>query len=415
VSTQVSGKERRASARRVALLAHRYVGLLTAAFLFLAGVTGSLIAFYVQIDAALNPELFRARPSRAGAAMLDPFELRDRLQQQLPKDQPVNGVLLHLQPGESVNYWIDGRETFVDPYTGKILGTRTWGDLSEGLANLMPFLYRLHFSLALDDVGMFIFGIIALLWTLDCFVGAYLTFPLPSQRAGGSTPAAWLRRWLPAWLIKTNKLFALVFTWHRASGLWVWFMFLIFAWSAVALNLGEQVYDPIMRTFFGEDEQARAWDHLPELDPPRRAPKIALRAAHAVARRLIAEQAGERGFDILGERSLDYQPEHGVYVYTIESTLDISERLAETSLAFDGDDGRVRAFSAPTGAHTGSTISSWLVALHFGAVRVGGLAYRSFVCVMGIVVALLSVTGVWIWWKKRKPRARPSAPAAGDE
>ncbi|MFQ5415166.1 MAG: PepSY domain-containing protein, partial [Phycisphaerae bacterium] len=59
---------------------------------------------------------------------------------------------------------------------------RLWGDLSQGLANLMPFVYRLHHSLALGTVGTWIFGVVALLWTLDCFVGAWLTFPPPRRR-----------------------------------------------------------------------------------------------------------------------------------------------------------------------------------------------------------------------------------------
>ena len=33
-----------------------------------------------------------------------------------------------------------------------------------------------------------------------------------------------------------------------------------------------------------------------------------------------------------------------------------------------------------------------------------GLAYRIFVCVLGLVITMLSVTGVYIWWKKRKAR-----------
>ena len=77
-------------------------------------------------------------------------------------------------------------------------------------------------ALALGSVGTFLFGIAALLWTLDCFVGAYITFPQSSRRSATPPLLAWLQRWLPAWLIKANKLFAFVFTWHRASGLWLW-------------------------------------------------------------------------------------------------------------------------------------------------------------------------------------------------
>lgn len=387
-------------ARRAILLVHRYVGLTMAAFLVVAGLTGSMMAFYPQLDAVLNPELFQVAPPHAGATTLDPFTLREALVRQLPKGAELGGVILDVTGDRSVNYWLDGKEIFVHPYTGKVLGSRTFGDPSEGRKSLLTFLYRLHFSLALDDVGILTFGVVALLWTLDCFVGLYLTFPLPAQRRAVPRRKSWFAHWLPAWFIKTNKLFVLVFSWHRASGLWVWLMLLIFAWSAVALNLGEQVYSPLMHGLFGKPSEP----HLPELEEPL-AQKLSWRDAHSLARRVMTHESERRGFVILSERSLDYAPEHGAYGYTVETTLDVSERLAETSIQFD-DQGRVLGFSAPTGQHTGSTISSWLVALHFGAVREGGLLYRSFVCLLGFVVTLLSITGVWVWWKKRAAHKR---------
>jgi len=36
--------------------------------------------------------------------------------------------------------------------------------------------------------------------------------------------------------------------------------------------------------------------------------------------------------------------------------------------------------------------------------RVFGRPYQVFVCLLGLVVAMLSVTGVYIWWKKRRGR-----------
>jgi uncharacterized iron-regulated membrane protein len=35
-----------------------------------------------------------------------------------------------------------------------------------------------------------------------------------------------------------------------------------------------------------------------------------------------------------------------------------------------------------------------------------GLPWRVFVCVLGLVIGTLSVTGVWIWWTKRKARGK---------
>jgi uncharacterized iron-regulated membrane protein len=209
-------------------------------------------------------------------------------------------------------------------------------------------------------------------------------------------------------LLKTNQLFSAVFTWHRASGLWVWGMLLVFSWSAVALNLGEQVYDPAMNVILGEHHH----DELPAIEPPRVTPKLDFSLARERGRTLMLEESKRRGFETIGERWLDYDPEHGAYGYTVESTLDLDQRLPETTVYFDGDDGRQLSFHASTGSNVRNSVDAWLIALHFGAIRELGVAYRAFVCLLGILVTLLSVTGIWIWWRKRRKRRRaPRSPA----
>ncbi len=386
--------------RGVALLAHRYAGLFLAAFLILAGLTGTTIAFIDQLDPLVNPTFYQVQRPHPEAEPLPPLVLRERLAEQLPGGTPPRWLVLKQKPDKPVMYWVDGREVFLNPYTGDILGQRTWGDISEGKQNLLTFIYRLHFSLGLEEVGTLIFGYIALLWAIDCFVGAYLTFPAPLQRTEGKRP--WLARWLPSWLLKTKKLFSLIFSWHRASGLWLWLILLIFAWSAVAINLREQVYRPVMGRIFGPIQDR--WEELPHFDEPRAPPKLAYPEALELARRLMQQEASQRGFEIFGEHYMDYDAEHGSYSYTVESSLDISERLAETLIVFDGDTGTLHFFDAATGEHAGRTVTSWLIGLHFGALRVGGFAYRVFVGALGLLVVLLSISGVWIWWRKR-PRA----------
>ena len=125
--------------------------------------------------------------------------------------------------------WASSR-LFLDPWSGEELGRRRPGDLSQGLINLMPFLLELHYTLALGGTGFQILGIVALVWTIDCFIGFYLTLPV-------STGAFW-RRWKPSWLVKWRAgAYRLNFDLHRAGGLWVWAMLLIFAWSSVMFNL----------------------------------------------------------------------------------------------------------------------------------------------------------------------------------
>jgi uncharacterized iron-regulated membrane protein len=77
----------------------------------------------------------------------------------------------------------------------------------RGVRNLMPFVYELHYSLALGSRGMLLMGVVALLWAVDCFAGAALTVPRGRP---------WLQKWAPAWRLKRQRL---TYDLHRASGL----------------------------------------------------------------------------------------------------------------------------------------------------------------------------------------------------
>ncbi|MBN8525155.1 MAG: PepSY domain-containing protein [Planctomycetes bacterium] len=392
---QVAATTKRTGARlrACALLVHRWVGLAIAVFLVVAGLSGSVLVFYHELDSALNPQLHRITAS----APLDPLLLRLRVSEQLGDE--VRQVDLGGGDGGPRVFWhaASAREVFVDPGSGTVLGSRHWGDLSEGTVNLMPFIYRLHYQLALGETGTLLFGIVALLWTIDCFVGLYLT--LPPGRSASPDGRGWLSRWKPAWLMRAASLFGAVFTFHRAAGLWLWALLLVFAWSAVAFNL-RPVYVAVTGAVLPMTD---VWATLPGLDSPRATPRLDWPEALAAARAGMAGEAGRRGFRTIAEGGLSYEPAQGLYRYDVHSSLDLQRRWPGTRLWFDGDSGATVAFDAPTGVDGGGTLTSWLLALHMAAV--GGLPYRLLVIALGLAVAALSVTGVAIWWRKRR---RPS-------
>jgi uncharacterized iron-regulated membrane protein len=398
---------------------HRWVGLVIALFLVLAGLTGSLLAFYHELDGALNQRVMRVAPPTPDAPLLDPIALRAQIEQRYPGTW-VHYVDLSPRAGHALTFYLESStdpltgahaelpndEVFVDPYTGAVLGERKWGDLGQGLTNLMPFVYRLHYALALGTIGAYVFGIVALLWTVDCFVSAVLTFP---RRAAGGP--GWFSRWRPAWGVRwTGGSYKLNFDLHRAGGLWLWAMLFVLAWSSVAFNL-QEVYNPVMRTLF---------THQPTVDslvPKQRAaiPQPALRwhDAQKIGRAHMAALAQERGFEVVRESGLSYDPQRALYRYRVQSDRDVATRWGSTSVYFDATSGALRASFVPTGEAAGDTVTTWLLALHMAAVW--GLPFKIFVCVMGLVVVLLSGTGIYIWWKKRGARASVATRGAGAE
>ncbi|MEQ1909283.1 MAG: PepSY-associated TM helix domain-containing protein [Vicinamibacterales bacterium] len=83
--------------------------------------------------------------------------------------------------------------------------------------------------------------------------------------------------------------------------------------------------------------------------------------------------------------------------------------LTASILAFrqqiDRMSGELSFVGAGPGDHLGNRITVWLRLLH--RAKVNGAfywPYRLFVFALGFVITMLSVTGVYIWWKKRSVR-----------
>lgn len=387
--------------RALCVVLHRYVGLVMAGFLLLAGLTGSVLAFYEELDAWLNPQLLQVTPPAPGAQPLDPLRLRERVAAQYPQAW-VHSVRLSREPGRALAFWLDSKdgtelsndEVFVDPYTGALLGERKWGDLSQGRKNLLPFVYRLHYSLALGSIGGYVLGIIALLWTLDCFVGVYLTLP-----ARPSTQKTWWPRWRPAWQVRwMGGTYKVNFDLHRAGGLWFWALLLVLGWSSVGFNL-QEVYRPVMGTVFTFQETHRTLPALPQAQPE---PGLSWDAARSVGAELLTRAGEAQRFQVLHADWLAYDPQRALFRYRVTSDRDVNSHWGSTSVWFDATTGAQRALYLPTGAASGDTVSTWLYALHMATV--GGVVMQVVVCVTGLTVALLSVTGVYLWWRKRRAR-----------
>ena len=392
--------------RQIFVFIHRWAGLAMTVFLILVGLTGSMLAFRTDIERLICPRIF-ATP-RPGAPPLDITTLAERASARVPHGQVVTVIVEEpdqavvvfrprKDPATGNPYELGFVQMFVDPWTGEELGRRSSPtDLSEGLINLMPFIWIFHYTLYLGVWGAWILGVVALVWTIDCFVGFYLTLPV-------STGEFW-RRWKPAWLVKWRAgPYRLNFDLHRAGGLWLWAMLLIFAWSSVMLNL-PSVYMPVTRALL-DYEPPRGHDHTARPLPPR----IDFRAGVSIGERLMAEQAKKNGFSV--ERPIMFYHMGGSYGYVVKSSRDIRDRLGLTMINFDADTGELISFEAPTGEHSGNTVTNWLRALHMADVF--GLPYRIFVCVLGLIITMLSVTGVYIWWKKRCARINRRGPAGG--
>jgi len=388
-------------------LLHRYTGLVMTVFLIIVGLTGSLLAFLQELEVVINPQW---STSVIAAKPLDPILLLNTAEG-FDSNNKVDGITLNdhsvkvdvsirQPPADAQDHGRAYNQLLLNPYTGEVLGQRNWGDLSQGSSELMAFIYKLHYSLALDDLGLWLLGITALVWTLDCFVGFYLTLPPTKIRrpslSSVSTKSFW-QRWQPAWLIKWSaSKTRITFDLHRAGGLWLWVALLVFAWSSVFMNLGS-VYTPVMQAV---SDYHQPWTEIPDLPQPLTNPAISWQQAYDIAQGELNKLSAEQAVQIIQPAGFWINRAKGFYVYAVKSSADIQDHGGQTRIVIDATTGAVIMTLLGTGQYSGNTITTWLMALHMA--NVWGLPYKIFVCVLGLVIVMLSVTGVLIWWKKRR-------------
>ena len=371
---------------------HRWFGLALAAFLIVAGLTGSVIAFQRELDAALNPHLF-TRVSEGPVLGFD--ELARRVQAQLPGAtvgaiQPpagfVRSALVRVdavqgQPALAFD------EVFVDPATGRVLGTRMWGEWCASRESVVPFLYKLHYTLHLPGQwGAWVMGGIAIVWVLDCLVALAITVPR-GGRLEGWRRAASIKRGASG----QRRTYDL----HRAPGLWLWGLLLLLAVSGVALNLKEEVFRPAVSLF---SSVAPPVFNQP-VPSSARVRSVGFDAAARAAERHAADHAfaGTVAYVL-------HSPALKAYGVAIAAAGQRDPRAGwgPAWIFVDDRDGSIRAAELPGLGSAGDVVMQIQYPLHSGLI--GGLAGQMIVCVTGLVVALLSITGVLIWGFKRRGR-----------
>lgn len=416
----------------IARVLHRWAGLAIAAFLVLAGTTGTIIAWDHELDLLLNRDFITAKPSGTALPALDlkaMVEARDERRE-------VTYLPLVAEPGMSVAMYVEPRlnpatktypalgynQVFVDPATGQELGSREWGAAwPVTRANVISFLYRFHSTLHLPKMwgfgewGRWLMGGVALLWLLDCFAGLYLTLPAgaaaPKPAAGNSKPnkaqRPFLARWARAWQINwSGTPVRLIFDFHRAASLWLWLLLLILAMSGVALNLPREVFVPALSSVARVTPDPQAG---PNNTPETSAGKPSLPIASILA--IASEEGRKRGFaDPPG--AIGYARLEGFYrVWFFAPGGEHGVAGFEPPIVFVGaKDGAVLGIKSVAASTPADLFLKAQYPLHSG--RILGLPGRILVSLLGIAVSAISITGVLIWYRRRAKRIASGRAAA---
>lgn len=388
--------------RSCCVVLHRWFGLGAAVFLFIAGLTGAVISWDHELDAALNPDLYYAH-SKGNA--LPALELAARIEAADPRVR-VTYLPLTVEPEHALQVFVSPRvdpatgklfevaynQVAIDPVTGAIQAQRYWGAISLSRENLLPFLYKLHYSMQLPaqggiEWGIWLMGIIGMAWVLDCLIALYLSFP--SRQSWRKSFAFRLARGGPA----------LNFDLHRSGGVWIWLLLWMLAITSVSMNLNTQVMRPIVSWFSDLSPSpfaTRAAIAAAQAPEPRvTAAEIIASAQREALRRQWQQAAG----------ALFYSPEYGVYGvgFFAAGNEHGDVGLGNPWLYFDAATGDWVGADVPGEGTAGDVFMQAQFPLHSG--RIIGLPGRVLISLTGLLVAMLSVTGVAIWLRKRRARA----------
>lgn len=280
--------------------------------------------------------------------------------------------------------------------------------------NLVSFLYVLHYSLhvpafwGIDRWGLWLLGGVAVLWTLDCFVGFYLTLPAGRRKrrdievADDVPPGrTWGQRWARSWTVRWRGGRTKVnFDLHRAFSLWTWALLLVVAFTGFSLNLYSEVFFPLMTKVSAVSPSPFDLREPHALNEPE--PSM---ASFAAVLAQAETEARERGWSEPAG-GLYYAPDYGIHsVAFFEAGNDHGTGGVGTrTLYYDGGDGRLLDEYLPWTGSGADLFVQMQFPLHSG--RILGVPGRVLISAMGIVVALVSVTGVVIWTRKRTYRVR---------
>lgn len=362
--------------RHALKLWHRWFGLVAGLWLALLAATGIAVTFYDELDSALNADWRTVPVSETVAPIGDAVAAAQRT---LPGFAP-NMIELPGHPGDSL--WMMGRapvegsprqvQLFVDPRDGSVLGWREVGAIVFDRRHAMDLIYGLHIDLLAGPWMTWFFGLVSLLWVIDHSVAAALSFPKGMH-------------WLRALRVEGRRgSLKRLFDSHRAWGLWFLPVTFVLAVTGVTLAWPDDSREAVALL---SPITGRLHETMP--DVPEGGARIDVDAA-------VALVAGDTRARV---HSIRLFPDHGVYAVR---TFDPRDRDDQGRLwhYVAMNDGRITGTRHDNGATAGDQFFAWQYPLHSG--KAFGLAGRLLVLLGGIVTLWLCISGVRLWWRRRR-------------
>ena len=341
--------------RNLVLNLHLYGALIAGLFLIVLGVTGSILAFQEELDHLLNPQLFKIAPSSSPALPLS--AIQESLHNGYPK---INFSRLGLPQTLDQPYVAQFRTTqvFVNRFTGQIIGSRETPTLLESIR-------QLHTRLWLGQTGRNIVSAATFVSIFLVLSGLYLWWPVRH----------------------TGTARGLSFYLHYALGLYFSLFLLLLAITGLVITFDGMISPWIFKITASTQPKYQ----MPSTVVPGATPITATKALALASARLD----GATPVSI----AIPWNSQ-GSYAVSLKFPAD----FRESRVLVDQYSGAILSVVDSRVPPAGLRIMSDNGAIHTGTIL--GLPSKIVMSLSSLVLAVQTVTGYCLWWKKlrRKPQ-----------
>jgi uncharacterized iron-regulated membrane protein len=385
------------SLRRTLFTVHMWIGLILGLLLAALGLSGSLLVYDDALADFLNPP-----PRAVTAGQPLPLSMIQDIAGETVGGHGQMQIFLAGKPGEAVSVRMGGispmgnmagmdgngrprgegrrrredagregggegggrgLQIFIDPVSGEVLGTRT-----ALLPPILTFAHQLHGNFLMGRDGRsLVVGWLGVAMLLLGLSGLVLWWPRRGQ-------------WKYAFFVRsTAQGVRFHRELHAATGIWIFIIFLCVSFSGVVL----------------------AWPQTMGANPPGAGPRAVPTVQASDGKRLGATEAiiaASAAVPGLAPRSVTIpaRPDQAISVNYL------SNGAVAATVFVDPYRGKVLSVRDPSGS-----FMAWMRPVHQGNL---GPVWKFLVFLTGLAPSLFVVTGILMWWKKRKRHVPMSMP-----
>ena len=358
--------------RRLLFNLHLYAALIAGAFIFVLGLTGSIMAFEPEIEHVLHWRLTYVKPQ---GRVLSLGEIRAAIEKAFP-GEPIGAYGLSTARNISYQVELDRGVVSIDQYTGKVLGVRQRSDLVNTTLNSI---HQIHLRMGIrsrSDPGKRIMSWAGVVMLFLLLSGVYLWWPY--QRVTIQWSGWSLRTWLDI---------------HNAVGIFSFVLLLVLAATGVVIGFEEQttpLFYKLTRSQPSDepDVQVTSWAGVKAITPDQ---------ALEIAREALP---GAAPFEINVPQAKD--PYYVNLRYPEDRTPGGRSRVT-----IDPYTAKVLFAEGSRTAPAGRRMVNANRAIHTGDIF--GIPSKTILSLASLMAVMQLVSGLTMWWKRRAQRKRAAA------